>query len=227
MPPSSNGPSGMGYERKKRSLTSIPIRSPIASSSSSTMYRYTQGSANGHYPPRSESPPASAYFPLLSAGDPNAKLQPTPDAEAHFSYSTTLRRHQTESAAALASPAVFAAAVNAEASSLWTRAINYITGNTNQYQAVDSGRETPPAGPKEEKRDTASAQFAHCSIEVCYPARFFFSFQDYILTDSLPRIPLHIFIPQEATGFYTRTYLVYAKPMAIMNSPFPRPNLFS
>lgn len=162
----------MGYERKKRSLTSIPIQSPIASSSSSTIYRYTQGSANGHYPPRSESPPASAYFPLLSAADPNAGLRPTPDAEAHFSYSTTLRRHQTESAAALASPAVFAAAVNAEASSLWTRAINYITGNTNQYQVVDSGRETPPAGV-EEKRDTASAQFAHCSIEVCYPTRFF------------------------------------------------------
>ena len=166
MPPSSKGPAGA----KKRSLTSIPIHSPMASSSSSTIYRYTQGPANGHYPPRSESPPASAYFPLLSAGDPNAGLRPTPDAEAHFSYSTTLRRHQPESAAALASPAVFAAVVNAEASSLWTRAINYITGNTNQYQAVDSGRETPA---KEENRDTASAQFAHCSIEVCYVTRFF------------------------------------------------------
>lgn len=187
MPPSSNGPSGMGYERKKRGLTSIPIHSPIASSSSSTIYRYTQGSANGHYPPRSESPPASAYFPLLSGGDQNAGLRPTPDAEAHFSYSTTLRRHQTESAAALASPAVFAAAVNAEATSLWRRAINYITGNTNQYQAVDNGRETPPAGAKEERRDTVSAQFAHCSIEDTI-AHFHTSGGNGLLHSDIPRL---------------------------------------
>ncbi|PPQ78974.1 hypothetical protein CVT25_002258, partial [Psilocybe cyanescens] len=160
MPPPKNS-SGMGYERKKRNLTAIPITSPMAASSSSN-YRY--GNQHSASIPRSPSPPASAYFPLLSA-DNNTRLRPTPDADAHFAYSTTLRRHQSESAAALASPAVFAAAVNAEATSLWTRAVNTITGRqTNEYQVVESGRETPPV-VREENKDTASGKFAHMSAE--------------------------------------------------------------
>ncbi|KAF8963625.1 Ca-transporting ATPase [Flammula alnicola] len=158
------GSSGMGYERKKRNLTAIPITSPVAASSSSN-YRVTQHSANGYgHQPRTPSPPASAYFPLLSA-DTNTRLRPTPNAEAHFAYSTQLRRHHSEGAA-LASPAVFAAAVNAEATSLWTRAINTITGRqTNEYQAVESGRESPPVGERPEAKDTASAKFAHHTVE--------------------------------------------------------------
>ncbi|KAH9485618.1 Calcium-transporting ATPase 1 [Psilocybe cubensis] len=161
MPPPKSS-SGMGYERKKRNLTAIPITSPMAASSSSN-YRYgNQHSAS--IPGRSPSPPASAYFPLLS-GDNTTRLRPTPDADAHFAYSTTLRRHQSESAAALASPAVFAAAVNAEATSLWTRAVNTITGRqTNEYQVVENGRETPPAS-REQSKDTASGKFAHMSAE--------------------------------------------------------------
>ncbi|KAF8161376.1 Ca-transporting ATPase [Crassisporium funariophilum] len=163
MPPKTTGPSGMGYGRKKRNLTAIPLTSPVATSSSSN-YRFNQGSANAYHHPRSPSPPASAYFPLLSA-DTNARLRPTPDAEQHFAYSTSLRRHQSEGAAALASPAVFAAAMNAEASSLWTRAINAITGRqTNEYQTIENGRESPGA-PKEEAKDTASGKFAHYSTE--------------------------------------------------------------
>jgi len=160
------GPSGMGYERKKRNLTAIPITSPMAASSSSNYRFATQHSANGHsFGPRSPSPPASAYFPLLSA-DTNTRLRPTPDANAHFAYSTTLRRHQSEGAAALASPAVFAAAVNAEATSLWTRAINKITGRDSiEYQPVENGRATPPA-QREVPKDTASGKFAHLTAEV-------------------------------------------------------------
>ena len=113
--------------------------------------------------PRSPSPPASAYFPLLSA-DSDARFRPTANAESHFAYSTTLRRHQSEGAAALKSPAGFVAAVNAEACSLWGRAVNTITGQqNNDYQRVENGT----AGVStEEAKDTASAKFAHCAVDV-------------------------------------------------------------
>ena len=168
MPGPNQGSSGMGYERKKRNLTAIPITSPMAATSASNYRVSGQHSATGNgYPPnpRSPSPPASAYFPLLSAQDTTSRLRPTPDAEAHFAYSTTLRRHQSDTAAALASPAEFAAAVNAEASSLWTRTINTITGRrTDDYQLV--GRDTPPITQRQETKDTASGKFAHLTVEV-------------------------------------------------------------
>jgi Ca2+-transporting ATPase len=64
----------------------------------------------------------------------------------------------------LKSPAVFAAAVNAEAFSLWTRAVNTITGQrNNDYQRVENGT---PGASTEEAKDTASAKFAHCTVDV-------------------------------------------------------------
>ena len=155
--------SGMGYERKKRNshnVSHIPL-SPIASSSASN-YRPPapyHGAHSSH--PRSPSPPASAYFPLLSA-DTNARFRPTPDAESHFAYSTTLRRHHSEGASALKSPAVFAAVVNAEASSLWRRMVNTITGQQNKdYQRVET-----PGVSTDVSKDTASSKFAHSTVEV-------------------------------------------------------------
>jgi len=155
--------SSTGYERKKRNLTAIPISSPLASSSS---HRFGhQHSAGLNYPARHDSPPASAYFPLLSA-DSQARLRPVPDAEQHFAYSTQLRRHQSESAAVLSSPAAFANVASAEAQSLWSRALNAITGrDPHQYQPLDNGRQTPPS-PHKESKDTASGKFAHYTIEV-------------------------------------------------------------
>jgi Ca2+-transporting ATPase len=155
-------PNGSNYERKKRNLTAIPITSPMAASSSSN---YRMHSANAYGPPRNPSPPASAYFPLLSE-DAGARLRPTPDAEAHFAYSSQLRRHQSDGAAALSSPAAFSAAVNAEATSLWSRAVNTITGrDTAEYQPVSNGRMTPPVVERPETKDTASAKFAHITVE--------------------------------------------------------------
>lgn len=163
MPPpnfKASASSGMGYERKKRNPSNGP---PIATSSASN-YRVAasptayQTTHPNH--PRSPSPPASAYFPLLSA-DTNARFRPTPDAESHFAYSTTLRRHHSEGTAALKSPAVFVAAVNAEASSLWTRVVNTVTGRqNNEYQRVENGV------TRDEAKNTASAKFAHYPVDV-------------------------------------------------------------
>lgn len=139
---------------------------------------------------RVPSPPASSYFPLLSA-DTNARLRPTPDAEAHFAYSTTLRRHYSDGAA-LNSPTQFAAAVEAEATSLWKRALLTITGQPvpqprdrepQRAEGVESGlggQRSPPVGglQKEQKKDTASAKFAHYRVEVrlCWFTYSFFCF---------------------------------------------------
>jgi Ca2+-transporting ATPase len=145
------GSSGMGERKKRASLASLPL-SPIASSSS---YNPIQT--------RSESPPASAYFPLLSA-DSNARLRPLPDAEAHFAYSTTLRRHQAD-ASTLASTAQ---AVNAEASSLWSRAVGAITGQQQESdygERMENGQAVISA-QSERNDQTASARFAHYSVEV-------------------------------------------------------------
>jgi P-type Ca2+ transporter type 2C len=151
--------SGMG-ERKKRTMSALPLGSSVASTSSSQHRQYYQA------PQRSPSPPASAYFPLLSADSSSARLQPTPDAQSHFAYSTTLRRHQSE-AAALTSPAYIADVVNQEATSLWSRAVGAVTGQPvqHEYQRVESSR-TEPQSPQQPKKDTASARFAHTSVEV-------------------------------------------------------------
>lgn len=156
MPPRTNS-SGMG-ERKKRTMSAIPLTSVGSTSSSSHRLAYQSD--------RSPSPPASAYFPLLSA-DSNARLRPTPDAESHFAYSTTLRRHQSE-ASALASPAHLANAVDAEARSLWSRAVSLVTGQRpeHQYAALDNGRASPPTQQRDPQAMTASAQFAHTTPEV-------------------------------------------------------------
>jgi len=168
MPQRANS-SGMGHERK-RTLAALAVspESPVASSTSSAFSRQAYNANQGSHthwqpPPRSPSPPASAYFPLLSA-DHEARLRPTADAEAHFAYSTTLRRHHLEGT--LASPTDLVSAVNAEASGLWQRAIGVITGQPPvQEMNLESGRATP-LGRREEPRDTLSARFAHCSIEV-------------------------------------------------------------
>ncbi|KAG6918869.1 hypothetical protein DXG01_010933 [Tephrocybe rancida] len=145
-------------ERKKRTMSALPLDSIAASSSAAHRQLYQQTA-------RSPSPPASAYFPLIS-GDTNARLWSTPDAEAHFAYSTTLRRHPSE-AAALSSPAHLANAVNAEAQTLWSRAVGYVTGRRSDYESlVETGRVTPPV-ERDVQSNTASAQFAHTSAQVC------------------------------------------------------------
>ncbi|KAF8161750.1 Ca-transporting ATPase [Mycena galopus ATCC 62051] len=155
----------MGYERKRPLASSV---SQASSSSSSTRHAYAYSM---HDSPRSASPPASTYFPLLS-GDSGARLRPTPDAESHFAYSTTLRRHQPDGPPI--SPVNIAYAVEAEASNLWSRVVSAVSGQTPDRN-LEIGRATPPPGTSwdgqstqplaQEVRDTASARFAHCSIE--------------------------------------------------------------
>ncbi|KAL4263970.1 High affinity Ca2+/Mn2+ P-type ATPase-like protein [Pleurotus pulmonarius] len=143
--------SPLGYERK-RPLTSLSLSEEPSTSSSGFFRRSRSMHVAANDPAtRSPSPPASSYFPLLSA-DGSARLRPTPDADSHFAYSTTLRRHHNDSLAT----------VEAEANSIWQRVVAFITGSANSAEA---GRTSPPIAQKEAVKDTVSARFAHCSVE--------------------------------------------------------------
>ncbi|KAJ7478603.1 Ca-transporting ATPase [Mycena galericulata] len=173
MPPQARlNSSGMGYERKR------PLPADTAASSSSSFARHTFAM---HDPPRAASPPASTYFPLLS-GDSGARLRPTADAESHFAYSTTLRRHHPDGSPL--SPTNLAHAVNTEASSLWARAVGAVTGEIPETN-VENGRVTPP--PTQEVRDTMSARFAHTSVEETV-AHFRTSLTSGILLSDVPSL---------------------------------------
>ncbi|KAJ3881891.1 Ca-transporting ATPase [Lentinula edodes] len=156
---------GQGYERKRTNLTINADPPHAASSSASAFSRHPQnfslpaGLSMGGFgqSQRSASPPASAYFPMLSA-DPNASLRPTADADAHFGYSTTFRRHQVENS--LASPRHIATG----AQSLWSKVLTTVTGQPSEEDRLENGRETP-APRRTESSHTASEKFAHASVE--------------------------------------------------------------
>ena len=74
------------------------------------------------------------------------------------------------------SPAYIASAVNAEASSLWSRVVGYVTGRKDEYARLENGLATAMTTTttaaervQSEPRasvNTASAKFAHTSVEV-------------------------------------------------------------
>ncbi|CAK5281921.1 unnamed protein product [Mycena citricolor] len=165
MPPQARlHPSGMGYERKRNLNTSSSATSALSRSAYSNGSHTMGNSYNQHQ--RAASPPASTYFVSPSGDSTAARLRPTPDADSHFAYSTTLRRHPAEGLPL--SPTDFAHAVNAEATSLWSRAVGAVTGQPQDDGGLGlengsrGGRLTPL---KDEIRETVSARFAHCSIE--------------------------------------------------------------
>lgn len=89
-------------DKKRSSLNNLPdevVQMSAFSTASSAHSRIGAVSRNGGYnvvpQQRPDSPPASAYFSGFS--DPHHEPTPTPGAQAHFAYSTTLRRHQLDS----------------------------------------------------------------------------------------------------------------------------------
>lgn len=121
---------------------------------------------------RSESPPASAYFSHFAGHD--HELQPTSaDAHAHFAYSTTLRRHTLEGPLGIPSTPLRSsvpsmgelktAMENEGVRGVWERTggrlLAAFWGDRPQYEHL-------PAHREEAQKESASARFAHCSIEV-------------------------------------------------------------
>src|ERR1700737_1236538 len=85
--------------RQRSTANELSIIPESQMSASSALSRPPfNGHAQGFYQPavpRSPAPPASSYSPSVSK-DLDREPQPTPDAEQHFAYSTTLRRHHHE-----------------------------------------------------------------------------------------------------------------------------------
>ncbi|THH18312.1 hypothetical protein EW146_g2633 [Bondarzewia mesenterica] len=156
----------MGYERRPPHLYTESRSSFSTSASSATPYsRRVQQQV-----PRSPSPPASAYFSKF-VGD-EQELQPTPDAQSHFAYSTTLRRHQPQGSLGMGTPrsstfpgleSLRSAVAEEGPSGLWNKLVSLWKGRSredssrNGYAAVSTG--------DERQQETPSARFANDTIE--------------------------------------------------------------
>ena len=117
---------------------------------------------------RSESPPASAYFSHFPGQD-HELHQTTPDAYAHFAYSTTLRRHTAEGPSAPMRSAV--PSMGELRTAMETEGVRGVWDRTGgRLLTMFSGREQHyehlPARREEGQKESASARFAHCSIQV-------------------------------------------------------------
>ncbi|KIK60813.1 hypothetical protein GYMLUDRAFT_43427 [Collybiopsis luxurians FD-317 M1] len=183
---------GSRYERKRTNLT-ISAEPPYTTTTTGGTSSFSRHIHNFSSPvglsmasfttggqqqqnPRSPSPPASAYFPMLESADrdrdPNASLRPTDGADAHFAYSTTFRRHQVDTGL-LESPKVFAAGAGAAAQGLWKRMLGVVTGQpSDDEERMEMGRMSPPtttnrqlSADQQGKGPTASEKFAHTSVE--------------------------------------------------------------
>ncbi|KDQ56288.1 hypothetical protein JAAARDRAFT_36462 [Jaapia argillacea MUCL 33604] len=148
------------------------------------------------YPPRADSPPASSYFhsyppptyPPNGLGQDEEDgigcdyPQPTPDAQSHFAYSTTLRRHHQTlpfegmgTHGSVGSPGLggfggfrslgeIGEFVKEEGvGGLWNRFVGFVSGRDREEgrQGLEGGF----AEGKREEGETPSAKFAHCSID--------------------------------------------------------------
>lgn len=122
---------------------------------------------------RSSSPPASTYFTPYDGAHHGDPQPATPDANAHFAYSTTLRRHRAEGPLGLGTPGSangfpkleeLRTVVEEEGpSGLWQRSLGVVKGllsKDERYEKLD----TPLTSVH---RETPSAIFAHRSVEVC------------------------------------------------------------
>ena len=124
---------------------------------------------------RSESPPASAYFSHFS-GDHHEEPQPTrPDANAHFAYSTTLRRHTLDGplgiqtaplGSSIPSLGELRGALETEGvKGVWDRTggrlIAAFTNQRDDYERLPTHREEGHV-----QKESMSARFAHYSVQV-------------------------------------------------------------
>ncbi|KAL4249588.1 High affinity Ca2+/Mn2+ P-type ATPase-like protein [Abortiporus biennis] len=156
----------MGIERK-RTPVSDPILtggSAFSTASSSGNAAFSRVVSTSSRPPRNGSPPASTYFSQFN-GDHQHEPQPTPDAPSHFAYSTTLRRHHPDGGTPVtASFGELKSVMEEEGpAGLWQRTSHWFQ-NTFGSGGGGAPYERLPSD-KEQKQDTPSARFAHCSVE--------------------------------------------------------------
>jgi P-type Ca2+ transporter type 2C len=127
---------------------------------------------NPYSPNRPPSPPATAYFSGFGNEDAPASMQrePTaqPDAQAHFAYSTTLRRHQVDSAGYAVTPMRpdFWADGFTNLVTKAQRAWDGFRGDGREGLLENGYGERDPTKDAEPPKEGRSGQFSSWSIEV-------------------------------------------------------------
>ena len=108
-----------------------------------------------HYPPRPASPPASAYFAPSTTDE--HEMQLIPGAQAHFSSSTTFKRHgigsnTPRSAGFPALDSIRSAVTEQDPSSIWDKLSSLVRGvndggspEENGYTPASKAEQTPSA----------------------------------------------------------------------------------
>ena len=155
----------------KRSYPPENPYAPTATTSAAALSR--QAVSSRAYPAtRSSSPPASTYFTPFDGGHHVDPQPATPEAGAHFAYSTTLRRHRTEGPLGLGTPGSangfpklgeLRTVVEEEGpSGLWQRTVGMVKGLLSK----DEGYEKLATPMTSVNRETPSAIFAHRPVEV-------------------------------------------------------------
>ena len=162
-----------GKRSQANELTIIPKSQMSTSSALSRPVAFNGG--QGFYQadsPRSPSPPASTYFPHVSL-DLDREPRPTPDADQHFAYSTTLRRHHHERSFSgrMSVDGLKDTLATEGVTGLWSRVVGHVTGQArNDFSSMENGyapvQTHPDATEREPKsKDTPSSRFAHLSAE--------------------------------------------------------------
>ena len=151
---------GVDYQQTAAS-TSAYMRGPPPPQRSTTLPE----------PTRYGTPPASSYFLTTQGGD-NAEPQPiVADADSHFAYSTTLRRHHYE----LTSPTT---AIQNFTHGNWQGALDSFSRGTSSRHSLDH---PPPnrvphsfkaPGTPQNTPETPSSKFSHSTIEVWFASKY-------------------------------------------------------
>ncbi|KAG1781830.1 hypothetical protein EV702DRAFT_1067129 [Suillus placidus] len=138
---------------------------PVSSAPVPQLYSYSHQ--------RSPSPPASSYFPSVSAIQ-NGEPLPTPDASTHFAYSTTLRRHHVKGPSLQLSSNFNDITSSEGLPSLWQRVKGVLARRLadgaaeNRYELLSAGeRVSQPSRLREDRdrRETPSVRFARWTVE--------------------------------------------------------------
>ena len=184
-------------------------------SNASSSYSRQRGASSAYpthdYPPRSDSPPASAYFTSFpNSGHGIDPIRSAGDVGSHFAYSTTLRRHHDPLENSLMSPKVFHAGVpelgivhrtlrafGAERfMNLSTPVSSNINGNSNGRPSSGFGTENGGAAAEE----TPGSRFAHMPEQVRKPRGL-----SYSVLMSTPQDVIAYFHSDPAQGISSST----------------------
>lgn len=158
----------------KRSYPPENPYAPTATTSAAALSRQAV-SSRANPAARSSSPPASTYFTPYDGAHHGDPQPATPEANAHFAYSTTLRRHRAEGPLGLGTPGSATGFPKLEElrtvveeegpSGLWQRTVGLVKGLLSK----DEGYEKLATPMTSEHRETPSAIYAHRSLEVRRP----------------------------------------------------------